>query len=545
MPKAKARAAKRAQAAPKTEAYVPNPRGPFGAASPAAFSKLVEYVNRGGSVSEGKIVIETAKGECGDMLKKIITSGLTRMRLKTADVKGGHAELLTNLDLGLKPLIEGFYLSRVAAHKARFGDEPAGAVVLEFNHVPIENVMLEEQVAGLERGWFSMHYFDIPMLQKYFAQRWAGEDAGLTEEQGGELAGELNGCIKLAHEDGKMLVLNAFRSNGTPLAGQPQTVSFNMVPVMMQLAATAEEKTKVLSAQQYNELRTAAGIKECQAMEFQLPDGGARFYDFNAATSMRGAGGAKAGPSIFAQVTPEQQHTALTRFVTNNMRIIGTYAAQQSAKHGAGAMFLFSKAAFDDLISINPSFDWTGAGPGGWSGEGEQPENSGCKLDRQYLLAWGVDDSHRDEDLQPGQFTAEELSVDMRQFTKSLKKSIDDGESDSVFPLVLCADPSGEATPDQFHGLLSNVAAGVYPADAPLGETCAVVIGALAYPIDKESKRKQVEHAVAAAKAKAEGKEPPAPLAQLSPRDQLLATMEANKKGVDTHSLSYFMDRPE
>ena len=119
------------------------------------------------------------------------------------------------------------------------GGPGAGAVVLEVHHVPIENVMLEEQVAGLERGWFSMHYFDIPMLQKYFAQRWAGEDAGLTEEQGGELAGELNGCIKLAHDDGKMLVLNAFRSNGTPLAGQPQTVSFNMVPVMMQLAATA------------------------------------------------------------------------------------------------------------------------------------------------------------------------------------------------------------------------------------------------------------------------------------------------------------------
>ena len=78
----------------------------------------------------------------------------------------------------------------------------------------------------------------------------------------------------------------------------------------------------------------------------------------------------------------------------------------------------------------------------------------------------------------------------------------------------------------------------------PPGETCAVVIGAVGYPLDKETKRKRVEHAVATAKAKAEGMEPPPPLSQLSDRDQYLQVMKDHGLGaVKQHTLTYFMDR--
>ena len=383
-------------------------------------------------------------------------------------------------------------------------------------------------------------YFDVSTLQKYFVQRW-NQEAEYTVEQLRELMGELNGLLEI-REETDVFILNSFKSNRTPLKGQETLSFFNMVPIMSKMPETPEEKTKVLTGPQFDELCTASGMREVQAFQIHLPDGAStRFYDFNAGNT-----GVKVDPSIFAQVTPEQQHAALTRFVTANMRIIGHFAALQSKMYGAGAVFLFTKSAFDDLIEINPAFDWTGAGPDGWKGEGEQPANSGCRLDRQYLLAWGLDDSVRDEDMQVGQFTAEELSVDMRQFTKSLKKSIDEGEPSIAFPLVICADPTSEGTPEQLRHLIMPNASGLYPADAKPGETCAVVIQAVPYPIDKDTKRKRVEHAVAVAKAKADGTEAPASLLQLSDREQFIETIKAHGKPLEMtqHYLSYFMDRP-
>ena len=61
MPKAKARAKARAAAAAAAAAaggeaaaaYTPDPRGPFGGASVAAFNKLIEYVHRDTYVAKG------------------------------------------------------------------------------------------------------------------------------------------------------------------------------------------------------------------------------------------------------------------------------------------------------------------------------------------------------------------------------------------------------------------------------------------------------------------------------------------------------------
>ena len=128
-------------------------------------------------------------------------------------------------------------------------------------------------------------------------------------------------------------------------------------------------------------------------------------------------------------IDPEQ----LMRFVLQYMPQLAPIAAGNFSRAGKGALFVFSRIAFDDLTDLVEGAEDTTLTPG--------PRGAHA-LDRMFMIVWGSQKAHG-----RCSFTANGLSKHFRDCVTTLPKNMN-ACSREHFPLVICCDPSGAYIPD-------------------------------------------------------------------------------------------------
>lgn len=127
---------------------------------------------------------------------------------------------------------------------------------------------------------------------------------------------------------------------------------------------------------------------------------------------------------------------------------IASFAAVNFNKFGQGAVFLFTKIAWDDLLDNDPTASHSSHGPLG-----------AYKLDRQFVLVWGDRPGENKKKstsrlrAKRSRFSARDLSEKFQNYVKTLPAQMDLCSRD-VFPLVVCSDPIGECFPDILQDLI-------------------------------------------------------------------------------------------
>jgi MYND finger len=122
---------------------------------------------------------------------------------------------------------------------------------------------------------------------------------------------------------------------------------------------------------------------------------------------------------------------------------LASFAAYHIAKypHLKGCLFLFTKASIFDLFRI-------------------QDEEQHSPLDRMFLLAWGyLPPAGMDpENTNTPMFSLDDLRTDfIRVQCPSLTRMVELACHSQSFPLVICADPTGQHIPDPLNASLRHV----------------------------------------------------------------------------------------
>jgi hypothetical protein len=112
-------------------------------------------------------------------------------------------------------------------------------------------------------------------------------------------------------------------------------------------------------------------------------------------------------------------------FIMEYYTQLASFAAVNFAKFGRGALFVFTKIAWEDLFDVDP-------------------DSGATKLDRSFFLVWGGVPLRGKAN---SQFSAKELVDKFIKKCTTLPVSLQNC-SEQSFPLVICCDPSGDLIPE-------------------------------------------------------------------------------------------------
>jgi hypothetical protein len=140
-------------------------------------------------------------------------------------------------------------------------------------------------------------------------------------------------------------------------------------------------------------------------------------------------------PGLSAQKQNSDSYGDVKNFVLRFQLQLASWAAYNIAKYHPlkGALFVFSKVAYNDLIDVPSNIT----------------KFTDSKLDRSFAIAWGC---------QPvagvtnqSAFTYLDLAGKFMDSATSLPYLMDNGCNRDCFPIVMCCDPSGQMLPAVFN----------------------------------------------------------------------------------------------